>query len=86
MCFFCCLYTTKHYFCHLHEKRFSNKLPLKFYLGFVVVMIDINHVFTGQSIAEWLKRLPGITTDENAVRLGQMLINNKDVFSTDGSR
>ena len=48
--------------------------------------LDIGPIYTGQSIAEWLKKLPGIGTDENAVKLGQMLIDNKDVFNTDGSR
>ena len=35
---------------------------------------------------EWLKNLPGIETDENAVKLGQMLVDSGDIFHTEGSR
>jgi len=48
--------------------------------------LDVGPIYTGQSIVEWLKKLPGIATDENAVHLGQMLMNNQDIFRTDESR
>ena len=47
---------------------------------------DAGAIFSGESITEWLKDLPSVQTDENAIKLGQMLVENGDIFHTEGSR
>ena len=48
--------------------------------------IGAGALFSGESIVDWLKNLHGVETEEEATKLGQMLIDSGNIFHTEGSQ